>query len=230
MGRSGSGKTTCLRILMGQEKADRGRVILFGKDLAGLSRSGLEGIRRRFGVVFQSGALLNSLTVRENVALPLEELTGLAPEVVSTMVKLKLDKVGLRDFTDYLPDQLSGGMKKRVGIARALVMDPEVLFYDEPTAGLDPVMTAVINQLIREIAETMDVASVVVTHDMESAFKVADRMIMLYEGRIVAEGTPDEVRASRDPILRQFVDGDQHGPIPFRTASRGLAEDLLEGG
>jgi phospholipid/cholesterol/gamma-HCH transport system ATP-binding protein len=227
MGRSGSGKTTCLRILMGQVLPDRGRVALFGRDLAGLSRRELAGVRRRFGVVFQSGALLNSLSVKENVALPLRELTALDREVVSLMVKLRLEKVGLRDYADYMPDELSGGMKKRVGIARALIMDPEILFYDEPTAGLDPVMTAVINQLIMDIAKGLGVASVVVTHDMESAFRVADRMIMLFEGRVVAEGTPEEVRRSRDPILRQFVDGDHEGPVSYTGSSTSLSDDLL---
>jgi phospholipid/cholesterol/gamma-HCH transport system ATP-binding protein len=227
MGRSGSGKTTCLRILMGQVRPDHGRVALFGRDLAGLARRELAATRRRFGVVFQSGALLNSLSVKENVALPLRELTALDGDVISLMVKMRLEKVGLRDYADYLPDELSGGMKKRVGVARALIMDPEVLFYDEPTAGLDPVMTAVINQLIRDVARGLDVASVVVTHDMESAFKVADRMIMLFEGRVVAEGSPEEVRKSRDPVLRQFVDGNHDGPVSYTESSVRYSDDLL---
>ncbi len=229
MGRSGSGKTTCLRILMGQERADAGEVRLFGEDLRALRRNGLARVRRRFGVVFQSGALLSSLSVHENVALPLRELTDLSEDVVSLMVKMRLQKVGLRDAAALHPDQLSGGMRKRVGIARALVMDPEVLFYDEPTAGLDPVMTSVINRLIVDISRTLSVAAVVVTHDMESAFRVADRMIMLFEGRVIAEGTPAEVRASEDPILRQFVEGDQHGPISECASDRPFAEDLLGG-
>jgi len=227
MGRSGSGKTTCLRILMGQEIPDSGKTSLFGRDLRTVSSTDLGEIRRRFGVVFQSGALLNSLSVGENVALPLRELTEHDDEVIGIMVKLKLEQVGLRDFIDLMPDQLSGGMRKRVGIARALALDPEILFYDEPTAGLDPVMAAVITQLIREIGETLGVASLVVTHDMKSAFTVGDRLLMLYKGEIVAEGTPDELRRTDDALVRQFVDGTVEGPIPLRMASVDLVEDLL---
>jgi phospholipid/cholesterol/gamma-HCH transport system ATP-binding protein len=228
MGGSGSGKTTALRILMGQDAPDRGSVHLFGTDIHRARPAELGAIRRRYGVVFQSGALLNSLSVGENVALPMRELTKLDDEVISIMVKLRLDQVGLRDFEHLRPSQLSGGMKKRVAIARALALDPEILFYDEPTAGLDPVMTAVITQLIRELSEHLGVASVVVTHDMKSAFEVADHMIMLYLGRIVAEGAPEDLQASADPLVRQFVDGDAEGPIPLRHASVGLVEDLLD--
>ena len=228
MGGSGSGKTTALRILMGQDAPDRGSVHLFGTDIHRARPAELGAIRRRYGVVFQSGALLNSLSVGENVALPMRELTKLDDEVISIMVKLRLDQVGLRDFEHLRPSQLSGGMKKRVALAPALARDPEILFYDEPTAGLDPVMTAVITQLIRELSEHLGVASVVVTHDMKSAFEVADHMIMLYLGRIVAEGAPEDLQASADPLVRQFVDGDAEGPIPLRHASVGLVEDLLD--
>jgi phospholipid/cholesterol/gamma-HCH transport system ATP-binding protein len=229
MGRSGSGKTTCLRILMGQEKADTGRVLLFDQEVSGLGKKEMNRIRRRFGVVFQSGALLNSLSVFENVALPLRKLTELDEEVIGIVVKLKLEQVGLRGFEALMPAQLSGGMKKRVGIARALALDPEIIFYDEPTSGLDPVMTAVISQLIREISGSLGVASVVVTHDMESAFSVADHMLMLYLGEVVARGTPDEIRATEDELVRQFVDGKAEGPIPLRQATTDLLEDLLGG-
>ncbi|MEN8150006.1 MAG: ABC transporter ATP-binding protein [Planctomycetota bacterium] len=228
MGGSGSGKTTCLRILMGQETADRGEVELFGSNIRRIPRPELDAIRRRYGVVFQSGALLASLSVGENVALPMRELTQLDDEIIGIMVKLRLDQVGLRDFEHLRPSQLSGGMKKRVAIARALALDPEILFYDEPTAGLDPVMTAVISQLIKELSGALGVASVVVTHDMKSAFEVADEMIMLYRGKIVARGTPGEIEKSEDPLVRQFVDGDAEGPVPFRRASDGLLQDLLE--
>jgi phospholipid/cholesterol/gamma-HCH transport system ATP-binding protein len=227
MGRSGSGKTTCLRVLMGQERPDRGRVLLFGKDIFRLPRAAMDRIRRRFGVVFQSGALLNSMNVLENVALPLRELTELDEKVIGIMVKLKLEQVGLRGFEELMPSQLSGGMKKRVGIARALALDPEIMFYDEPTAGLDPVMSAVISQLIREIGQTLGVASVVVSHDMENSLGVADRLIMLYMGRVVIDGTPEEIRKSEDPLVRQFVDGEAEGPIPLRMANVDLVEDLL---
>jgi phospholipid/cholesterol/gamma-HCH transport system ATP-binding protein len=229
MGRSGSGKTTCLRILMGQEKADTGRVQLFGQDIAALRKKEFDRIRRRFGVVFQSGALLNSLNVFANVALPLRKLTELDEEVIAIVVKLKLEQVGLRGFEELMPAQLSGGMRKRVGIARALALDPEIIFYDEPTSGLDPVMTAVISQLIREINESLGVASVVVTHDMESAFSVADQMVMLYLGEVVARGTPDDLRSTSAELVRQFVDGKAEGPIPLRQATTDLLEDLLGG-
>lgn len=227
MGGSGSGKTTLLRMLMGRLRPNRGRVLLFGRDLATQSSRDLEGIRRRFGVVFQSGALIASLTVGENVALPLRELTKLEESVIGIIVKLKLEQVGLRDFEHLRPSQLSGGMKKRVSIARALALDPEILFYDEPTSGLDPVMTAVIDQLILEIRDTLGVASVVVTHDMKSAFTVADRVLMLYKGRVVADGTPDDIRGSGDEVVEQFVEGRAEGPIPLKRASVDLVEDLL---
>lgn len=230
MGGSGSGKTTCLRILMGQERPNRGQVLLFGKNIAGMRRKEMEGIRRRFGVVFQSGALLASLSVGENVALPLRELTELDEEVIGIIVKLRLDQVGLRDSEDLRPSQLSGGMRKRVSIARALALDPEILFYDEPTSGLDPVMTAVITRLIRELSDALGVASVVVTHDMKSAFEVADRIVMLYRGRIVAAGSPADIESSDDEIVQQFVKGEAEGPIPVGRAAVGLVEDLLEEG
>ena len=229
MGRSGSGKSTCLRLLMGQERPDRGSVRLFDRDIATLEKREMDSIRRRFGVVFQSGALLNSLSVMENVALPLRKLTRLDDEVIRIMVKLKLEQVGLRGFEDLMPSQLSGGMRKRVGIARALALDPEIIFYDEPTAGLDPVMTAVITLLITEIGASLGVASLVVTHDMESAFAVGNRLVMLYHGKIVAEGDPDDLRNTEDPLVRQFVDGKAEGPIPLRQADVSLLEDLLAG-
>jgi phospholipid/cholesterol/gamma-HCH transport system ATP-binding protein len=228
MGGSGSGKTTCLRILMGQEVPNRGTVRLFGENIHEIPPKKLSAIRRRYGVVFQSGALLNSLSVGENVALPMRELTRLDDEVIGIMVKLRLDQVGLRDFEDLRPSQLSGGMKKRVGIARALALDPEILFYDEPTSGLDPVMTAVITRLIRELSRDLGVASVVVTHDMKSAFDVADHIIMLYKGKVVAEGAPEDLENSEDPVVRQFVNGEADGPIPLMRAATGLEEDLLE--
>jgi len=227
LGGSGSGKTTSLRILMGQERPDRGEVELFGKDLFSLRKKDLAEVRRRFGVVFQSGALLNSLTVGENLALPLRELTRLEESVIEIMVKLKLEQVGLREFEGLMPSQLSGGMKKRVSIARALALDPEILFYDEPTSGLDPVMTAIISQLIVEIRKTLGVASVVVTHDMASAYEVADRLILLDRGRIVAEGTPDEIRRSEDPLVHQFVHGEAEGPLSMGGSTVDFTEDLL---
>jgi phospholipid/cholesterol/gamma-HCH transport system ATP-binding protein len=218
MGGSGAGKTTLLRVLMGQDRPEEGRVLLFGNDLYSLDREGLESVRRRFGVVFQSGALLNSLTVAQNVALPLFELTKLTKREIREVVGRKLSEVGLSRAGKLLPSQISGGMRKRVGIARALVHDPELIYYDEPTSGLDPIMTAVMTQKIRNIRDKRKVASIVVTHDMNSAFAVGDRMIMLLEGRVVADGSPDDIRETEDPRVIQFVRGEADGPISFGLA------------
>jgi ABC-type multidrug transport system ATPase subunit len=171
-------------------------------------------VRRRFGILFQSGALFSSMTVGENVALPLKEHTRLGSDMVDLMVKVKLELVGLREAEDRLPSEISGGMAKRAGLARAIALDPELLFYDEPTSGLDPIMTGIIDGLIVDLARTMNVTSVVVTHDLKSAFRVADRMVVLNGGRIVLQGMPHEIRASNDPFVKRFI----HGPVESRTA------------
>jgi phospholipid/cholesterol/gamma-HCH transport system ATP-binding protein len=213
MGPSGCGKSTLLRILAGLYRPDAGRVVLFGQDLAQLSREGLDALRKRCGLVFQFGALYNSLTVGENIALSLREHTELAEEVIAIMVDMKLQLVGLQGIQELLPGELSGGMHKRVGLARALALDPELLLYDEPTAGLDPVMTGVIDRLIIDLRRALGVTSVVVTHDMRSAFALADRMLMLHQGEMVAEGTPQEMQKSEHPVVKQFVSGAPEGPI-----------------
>ena len=187
------------------------------------------GPDRRFGVLFQSGALYNSMTVGDNIALPLREHTNLDEKIIAIIVKLKLELVGLRDFEHLMPAQLSGGMKKRVGLARAIALDPEIIFYDEPGAGLDPVVLAVIDELITGLGHKLGVASIVVTHEMQSAFRIADRMVLLYRGQIIASGTPEEIRNSPDPVVQQFIQGKAEGPIPLRLSSRNLAEDLLGG-
>jgi phospholipid/cholesterol/gamma-HCH transport system ATP-binding protein len=227
MGGSGCGKSTLLRHLIGAVEPDEGTVELFGKDLATLDPDGLDAVRKRFGILFQSGALYNSLTVGENVALPLREHTGLDDEIIRIVTKMKLELVGLRDFERLMPAQISGGMKKRVGLARALALDPEIIFYDEPGAGLDPVMAGVIDKLILDLSRKLGVTSVVVTHEMGSAFRIADRMVMLFEGRIVAEGTPVEIRSSTDPLVVQFIRGDPDGPIPLRRSRVEYETDLL---
>jgi phospholipid/cholesterol/gamma-HCH transport system ATP-binding protein len=213
IGPSGCGKSTLLRILAGLYRPDAGRVLLFGEDLAQLSPEGLDAVRKRCGLVFQFGALYNSLTVGENIALSLREHTELANEVITIMVDLKLQLVGLQGIQQLLPGQLSGGMQKRVGLARALALDPELLFYDEPTAGLDPVMAGVIDRLITDLRRALGVTSVVVTHDMRSAFALADRILMLHRGEVVAEGTPQEMRTSEHPVVKQFISGAPEGPI-----------------
>jgi len=229
MGGSGHGKSTMLRLLIGAEKPDAGTIEIFGKEITKLSEQELYPIKKRFGVLFQSGALYNSMTVGENIALPLREHTDLDEKIISIIIKLKLELVGLRDFEHLVPAQLSGGMKKRVGLARAIALDPEIIFYDEPGAGLDPVMLAVIDELIMGLGEKLGVASIVVTHEMQSAFRIADRMVLMHGGLILAEGTPEQIRTTSDPVVQQFIQGKAEGPIPLRLSSRDFAEDLLGG-
>ena len=229
MGGSGHGKSTLLRLMIGAELPDEGTIELFGQSITELSEEELYPIKKRFGVLFQSGALYNSMTVGDNIALPLREHTELDENIISIIVKLKLELVGLRDFEHLIPAQLSGGMKKRVGLARSIALDPEIIFYDEPGAGLDPVMLAVIDELITGLGQKLGVASIVVTHEMQSAFRIADRMVLMHGGVILAEGTPDEIRKSDDPLLRQFIEGRAEGPIPLRLSSKDFAEDLLGG-
>ena len=213
MGASGCGKSTLLRCLIGAHSVDQGSVKLFGKDIAKLRQREFDAVRKRYGILFQSGALFSSMTVGENVALPLKEHTRLGSDMIDLMVKVKLELVGLREAEDRLPSEISGGMAKRAGLARAIALDPELLFYDEPTSGLDPIMTGIIDSLIVDLARTMSVTSVVVTHDLQSAFRVADRMVVLNNGRIVMQGLPNEVRASMDPFVRRFI----HGPTESKT-------------
>jgi len=198
IGRSGSGKSVTIKHMVGLLRPTRGTVLVDGTDVTTLDKTGIFALRRKFGVLFQSGALINWLSVYDNVALPLREHTKL---------------VELDEDADKMPSDISGGMKKRAGLARAIVLDPEILLYDEPTSGLDPVLASRINRLIINVKEKLGVTSVVVTHDMDSAYKIADRIAMLYEGRIVQVGTPDEIRNSNDPVVRQFVEGRIEGPM-----------------
>ncbi|MCY3023682.1 MAG: ABC transporter ATP-binding protein [Planctomycetota bacterium] len=214
MGASGCGKSTLLRCLIGAHRPDDGTVKLFGKELWGLAPKELDAVRRRLGILFQSGALFSSMTVGENVALPLKEHTDLSPEMIDLMVKVKLELVGLREAEHLLPAQISGGMAKRAGLARAIALDPELLFYDEPTSGLDPIMTGIIDGLIMDLARTMNVTSVVVTHDLKSAFRVADRMVVLNNGKVVTVGKPHEIRSCPDSFVRRFI----QGPVEAKTA------------
>lgn len=240
MGGSGCGKSTLLRLLIGSIQPSSGRIQLFGEDLSSLDETGLDAIRQRFGILFQSGALFQSMTLAENVALPLEEHTELDRSIIDIQVKIKLELVGLREHAQKLPSQISGGMKKRAGLARALSLDPTILFYDEPSAGLDPVTSAEIDQLIVDLTRKLGVTSVVVTHEMDSAFTIADRMVMLDKGRVLKIGTRDEFDAIRrmgdeeaktldeqGRIIRQFLRGDPIGPITQRREALGFADDLL---
>lgn len=218
MGGSGCGKSTLLRHMIGSMKPTSGRVKLFGEEITTMKERELERVRLRFGMLFQSGALLASLTVGENVALPLLQHTDKSPDEIEEIVKQKLQMVGLTGFEDLKPDEISGGMKKRVGLARALALDPELLFSDEPTSGLDPIMTAVVDELTLKLAHGSHMTAVVVSHDMTSAFRIASRMVMLGHGGIVAQGTPDEIRASSNPEVQQFINGEPDGPMPLNLS------------
>jgi len=206
LGGSGSGKSTLLRTLVGLEKASAGEIWIRGKNMASATAADKEELRKRLGMSFQGGALFGSMTVGENVALPLREHTALDEDTIRIMVRLKLDQVGLSGFENYKPSQLSGGMKKRAAVARAIAMDPEILFFDEPSAGLDPVIAAGIDNLIVKLKRAFRMTIVVVTHEMASAFIIADRMVLVDKGHIVALGAPQELRESTHPRVRQFMD------------------------
>jgi phospholipid/cholesterol/gamma-HCH transport system ATP-binding protein len=231
MGGSGCGKSTLLRHVIGSMKPSSGSIKLFGQEVTTMNENQLAAVRRRFGVLFHSGALLQSLTVGENVALPIVERGKLAPEIVDLMVKMKLEMVGLTGFEHLKPAEISGGMKKRVGLARALALDPELLFSDEPTAGLDPIMTSVVDILTREMTRKLGVTALVVTHDMVSAFRIGSRMIMLgtgpSQGKIVASGTPEEIRAHPNPEVQQFINGEPDGPVPLKLSRDDYVTRLL---
>ena len=236
MGGSGCGKSTLLRHMIGSFQPDSGTVELFGQNIAAMEDEQLDELKKRFGILFQSGALFNSMTVGENVALPLQEHTDLDDSTIEIMVKIKLELVGLRAAESLMPAEISGGMKKRAGLARAIALDPEVLFYDEPSAGLDPVTSAEIDYLMIDLAKKLDVASVVVTHEMDSAFRIADRMVMLDKGRVLMTGTRQEFEAIRDgeptgqttkDTIRQFLRGDSQGPITQRRQESDYEEDIL---
>ncbi len=213
LGGSGSGKSVSLRHITGLLKADRGDVKVFGQSVVNASRKTLEKIRSRMGVLFQSGALINWLTVYDNVALPLREHRLASEEEIEHIVTEKLEWLGLLPAIQLLPSNISGGMKKRVGIARALTTNPEILMYDEPTSGLDPVMSQVINELIRRLQKELGVTQLVVTHDMNSAYYIADRITFLYQGRVEFIGTPEELRSSENPYVQQFIHGRTEGPL-----------------
>jgi len=218
MGGSGCGKSTLLRHIIGSMKPTSGSVKVFGQEITTMNEREIAGVRTRFGMLFQSGALLASLTVGENVALPLLQHTDKPADEVEEIVEQKLRMVGLSGFEDLKPAEISGGMKKRVGLARALALDPELLFSDEPTSGLDPIMTAVVDQLTLKLTHGSNMTAVVVTHDMTSAFRIATRMIMLGHGDIIAQGTPDEIRTSSNPEVQQFINGEADGPIPLNLS------------
>jgi phospholipid/cholesterol/gamma-HCH transport system ATP-binding protein len=232
LGGSGSGKSTLLRMMIGNVKTDGGDIVVTEpngavKSLCKLDDDELDAYRKSIGVLFQSGALFNSMSVAENVALPLREHSDLPDETIEIMVKIKLELVGLREHAEKMPSELSGGMKKRAGLARAIALDPRILFYDEPSAGLDPVTSAEIDQLIIDLNRKLGVTSVVVTHEMDSAFRIADRMVLLDRGRFIVSGTAEEMRTSEDPLVKQFVHGLTEGPLTDRRRAGGYEVDLL---
>jgi len=228
MGPSGTGKTTLLRLITAQIIPDRGHIVVDGKDLAKLDRRGIYDLRKRMGMLFQNGALLTDLDVFENVAFPLREHTDLPERLIRHIVLTKLHAVGLRGAAQMTPSELSGGMARRVALARAMVMDPAMLIYDEPFAGLDPISMGVILRLIRQMNDALGITSIVVSHDVQEISTVADDSYLLAEGRVVAHGTPKELRASRSEIVRQFMTGMADGPVPFHYPAPDYTEQLLD--
>jgi phospholipid/cholesterol/gamma-HCH transport system ATP-binding protein len=215
MGASGGGKTTVLRLIGGQQKATSGEVFFDAQNVSVLRQTELYAARRRMGMLFQFGALFTDLSVFDNVAFPLREHTLLGPELIRDIVLMKLDAVGLRGARDLMPSEISGGMARRVALARAIVLDPELIMYDEPFAGLDPISLGTAAQLIRQLNDTLGITSIVVSHDLEETFRIADKVIILANGGIAAEGTPEEVRHSKDPLVHQFVNALSEGPVEF---------------
>lgn len=213
LGKSGGGKSTLLRLILGILKPNRGEVLFKGLSVNRMGRRRLNRMREKMGMVYQYSALISSLNVRQNVALPLEELTEKPAREIEDIVREKLSLVGMEEATEKMPAQLSGGMRKRVALARGLVLDPELILYDEPSAGLDPITSAAIDELMISLSEKTGTTSIIVTHEMDSAFKVATRMAMLHEGRIIADGTPEEFRNHPNEIVAQFVSGAPTGPL-----------------
>jgi phospholipid/cholesterol/gamma-HCH transport system ATP-binding protein len=226
MGASGGGKTTVLRLIGGQQKAGGGEVLFDGKNIGSMNQSDLYVARRRMGMLFQFGALFTDLSVFDNVAFPLREHTTLNEELIRDVVLMKLNAVGLRGARALMPSEISGGMARRVALARAMVLDPELIMYDEPFAGLDPISLGTAAKLIRQLNDTLGITSIVVSHDLEETFRIADKVIILANGGIAAEGTPDEVRHSTDPLVHQFVNALAEGPVQFHYPGPNVAEDF----
>jgi phospholipid/cholesterol/gamma-HCH transport system ATP-binding protein len=223
LGQSGSGKSTILRLILGILYPNSGSVFFKQFEITRLPRRKLQRVRRHIGMVYQYSALLSSLTVRDNVALPLEETTDETTEQIDRIVEEKLELVGMKDARNLMPSELSGGMRKRVSLARALVLEPELILFDEPVAGLDPVMSSVIDELIITLTEKSKVTSIIVTHEMDSAFRIATRMAMLYQGKIIEEGKPEKLKQSKNPVVSQFLSGSTEGPILEETGDANTA-------
>jgi phospholipid/cholesterol/gamma-HCH transport system ATP-binding protein len=229
MGQSGAGKTTLLRLITGQTSADSGSISVGGQDLGTLSNAGLYALRRRMGMLFQNSALLTDLDVFENVAFPLREHTDLPERLIRQLVLMKLQAVGLRGASWLMPAELSGGMARRVALARAIAMDPEILLYDEPFVGLDPISLGVILRLIRRLNDALGLTSIIVSHDVQAVSQIADVLCLLAQGKIVACGSSEEMRSDRSDIVRQFMAGSVDGPVPFHHLAPDYFTELLGG-
>lgn len=226
MGASGGGKTTVLRLIGGQYKAQSGSLLFDGQEISQLSHDQLYAARRRMGMLFQFGALFTDISVLDNVAFPLREHTDLPEAMVRDIVLMKLEAVGLRGARDLLPSEISGGMARRVALARAIALDPELVMYDEPFAGLDPISLGTAARLIRQLNDALGLTSIIVSHDLDETFAIADQVIVLANGRIAAQGTPEEVRQSRDPLVHQFVSAEPDGPVQFHYPASDVAQDF----
>jgi phospholipid/cholesterol/gamma-HCH transport system ATP-binding protein len=227
MGGSGCGKTTILRLIGGQLRPQSGEIRVGGLSVPDLDPDALYDLRRKYGMLFQFGALFTDMSVFENIAFPMREHTDLPEELIRDLVLMKLHAVGLRGTASFMPSELSGGMARRVALARAIALDPMLVMYDEPFAGLDPISLGVVGQLIRRLNDALSITSVVVTHDVYESLKIVDYLYFVSEGRIVASGTPQEVRASDDPFVRQFVDGAPDGPVPFHYPAPSYRDELF---
>ncbi|MCO4891995.1 ABC transporter ATP-binding protein [Cupriavidus sp. WGtm5] len=229
MGGSGCGKTTVLRLIGGQVRPQAGAVRFAGTDIHQLDTAGLYAVRRQMGMLFQFGALFTDLSVFDNVAFPLREHTDLPESMIRDLVLMKLNAVGLRGARDLMPSQISGGMARRVALARAIALDPALLMYDEPFAGLDPISLGLTARLIRSLNDALGATTIIVSHDVHETFQIADYVYFIADGRIAAEGTPAALRASTDPFVHQFVHAEADGPVPFHYAGPSLAEDFVGG-
>ena len=230
MGASGGGKTTVLRLIAGQVRATGGQVLFAGQDMGTFGTSQLYAARRRMGMLFQFGALFTDMSVFDNVAFPLREHSQLPEAMIRDIVLMKLNAVGLRGARDLMPSEVSGGMARRVALARAIALDPELVMYDEPFAGLDPISLGTIARLLRQLNDAMGLTSIIVSHDLDETFRIADQVVILANGRIAAQGTPDEVRHSADPLVSQFVNAQPEGPVHFHYPACSVAEDFAASG
>lgn len=226
MGASGGGKTTVLRLIGGQYRAQSGSLTFDGQEVASLNPTDLYAVRRRMGMLFQFGALFTDLSVFDNVAFPLREHTDLSESMIRDIVLMKLEAVGLRGARDLMPSEVSGGMARRVALARAMALDPDLIMYDEPFAGLDPISLGTAARLIRQLNDTLGLTSVIVSHDLDETFHIADQVIVLANGKIAAQGTPEEVRHSNDPLVKQFVTAAPDGPVRFHYPGPSVSQDF----